>query len=167
MPERNPLPSLRQPAGALGATALALTVLLAGAVSGALAPLERLLAAQMAIRPLPAAYFFLFILVGALLPLLLRWRRRQQPQARAVLDPYLLLLAGQILSEALVVQAGGRGLGVLVGMVFTLLRLLQLLQLRPLAGERRWLQRLLALELVLWSVNATQMLLFRWIPLLR
>lgn len=151
----------------LALSALLLALLLAATRSGLLAPLERGLAAQMASRPLPPVYFLTFILLGALLPLLLRLLHRRQPEAEAVLNPYLLLLAGQILNEAVLVQAGGKGLGVLVGMVFTLLRLVQLLQLRPLAGGRRWLQRLLLLEQALWGFNAAQMLLFRWWPLLR
>ena len=152
--------------GVLATTALAMALLLVGALSGGLAPLERALRAQMAVRPLPLAYFLTFILLGALLPLLLRWLHRRQAEARRVINPYLLLLAGQIVSEAVLVQAGGKGLGVVVGMVFTLVRLVQLLQLRPLAGGRRWLRRLLTLELALWSLNALQMLLFRWLPLL-
>lgn len=161
-----PLISLSRSSGVLRTTALLLTALLAATLSGGLRPLERALADQMARQPLPPAYFLLFILVGALLPLLLRLLHRRQPEAAAVLNPYLLLLAGQILSEMLVITAGGKGLGVLVGLIFTLTRLVQLPQLGALAGDRRWLQRLLGVELLLWSVNVAQMLVFRWWPLL-
>lgn len=161
------LPQLTHGRGVLTLSAVLLLVLLAARWSGVLAPLERSLAAQMASRPLPPAYFLVFILLGALLPLLLRLLHRRQPEAAAVLNPYLLLLAAQILNEAVLVRTGGKGLGVLVGMLFSLLRLVQLLQLRALAGARGWLQRLLLLELALWGFNAAQMLLYRWLPLLR
>jgi hypothetical protein len=98
--------------------------------------------------------------------LVLRWLHQERPETSRVLDPYLALLAGQILTEGLVTRAGGKGLGVLVGMVFTLIRLWQLKLLWPLASRPAWLRRWLVLELVLWSVNALQMLAFRWWPLL-
>jgi hypothetical protein len=96
----------------------------------------------------------------------LRWLHRRRPETARVLDPYLVLLAGQILTEGLVTQAGGKGLGVLVGMVFTLIRLWQLKLLWPLARRPAWLRRWLVLALVLWGGNALQMLAFRWWPLL-
>lgn len=157
---------LLAPRGGAALSAGLAAVLTVAALAGALAPLERGLAGVMAARPLPAWYFLLFILLGALLPLMLRWLHRRQPEGARVLDPYLVLLAGQILTEGLVTRAGGKGLGVLVGMVFTLIRLWQLKLLLPLAQRPAWLRRWLVLELVLWSVNALQMLAFRWWPLL-
>jgi hypothetical protein len=64
------------------------------------------------------------------------------------------------------VLAGGKGLGVLVGMTFTLLRLVQLRQLWPLARSGSRLRPLLRLLEVLWGWNAAQMLIWRWWPLL-
>jgi hypothetical protein len=150
----------------VGISAGLAATLMVAALAGVLAPLERALAAAMASRPLPAWYFLLFILLGALLPLGLRWLHRARPESARVLDPYLVLLAGQILTEGLVTRAGGKGLGVLVGMVFTLIRLWQLKLLWPLARRPGWLRRWLVLELVLWGGNALQMLAFRWWPLL-
>lgn len=152
--------------GAGGISAGLATVLGLAAMGGVLAPLERGLAEEMAARPLPAWYFLLFILLGALLPLVLRWLHRRRPGTSRVLDPYLVLLAGQILTEGLVTRAGGKGLGVLVGMVFTLIRLWQLKLLFPLASREVWSRRWLVLELALWGVNALQMVVFRWWPLL-
>lgn len=133
---------------------------------GWLQPLEKALAAEMAARPVPAWYFLLFILVGALLPLALRLLHGRRPQVRQVLDPYLALLAGQIAAEGVLTRAGGKGLGVLVGMVFTLLRLWQLKLLWPLGADPPWLRRWLGVELVLWCLNALQMVAFRWLPIL-
>ena len=145
---------------------LLLAALLLPAALGLLAPLEAGLSGVMAARPLTRLWFPLFIVVGTALPLLLRLLRRQEPRVRQVLDPYLLLLAGQIVSEVALVLVGGRGLGVLVGMTFTVVRLAQLVQLRPLAAGLPWLRALVLLELLLWGANALQMLLNRWLPLL-
>jgi len=76
------------------------------------------------------------------------------------------LLLGQLISEVLVVLAGGKGLGVLVGMVFTLLRLVQLPQLWPMAARDSGLRLLLLVLAALWGWNALQMLIWRWLPLL-
>lgn len=158
--------SLQRPAGVLRLDLLLLAALLLPAALGLLAPLEAGLRAVMAARPLTKLWFPLFIVVGTLLPLLLRLVRRHDPRVRQVLNPYLLLLAGQIVSEVAVVLVGGRGLGVLVGMAFTMVRLAQLLRLRPLAAGLPWLRALVLLELLLWGANALQMLLNRWLPLL-
>jgi len=108
--------SLRRTAGVLRLDGLLLAALLLPAALGLLAPLERSLTAVMAARPLTPLWFPLFILLGTLLPLVVR--------------------------------------------------LAQLLRLRPLAAGLPWLRGLLLLELVLWGANALQMLLNRWLPLL-
>ena len=152
---RVPPPSVVHPAGVLSLTGVLLLVLLIPAALGWLAPL-----------PLPRFYMPLFIGVGALLPLALRWVQRTRTVVVQVLNPYLLLLLGQLLSELALVLVAGKGLGVLVGSAFTVLRLLQLRLLWPLARGERGLRLLLGLLAVLWSANALQMLLRRWLPLI-
>lgn len=157
---------LRQPHGVLRLNLALLLALLLPAVSGVFSPLEVALRRQMLVRPLPGFWFLLFIGVGALLPLLLRVLCRRLSPVRLVLTPYLLLLAGQIATEVAVVLVAGKGLGVMVGLVFTLVRLGQLVRLWPLATPLGWLRGLVALELGLWGLNAAQMVLNRWLPLL-
>ncbi len=156
---------LRQPSGVLRLNFVLLIALLLPAASGVLGPLEAALRRQMLARPLPGFWFLLFIGAGALLPLLLRVLCRRLPSVRRVLTPYLLLLAGQIVTEMAVVLMAGKGLGVLVGLVFTLVRLGQLIRLWPLAAPVGWLCGLLVLELGLWGLNAAQMFFNRWLPL--
>ena len=103
-------------AGVVRLSGLVLLVLLVPAALGWLHPLEVGLVAAMQSAPLPKLYVPAFILLGALLPLGLRVGQRRIDAVRLVLDPYLLLLLGQLISEVLVVLAGGKGLGVLVGM---------------------------------------------------
>ena len=163
---RVPPPSVVHPAGVLSLTGVLLLVLLIPAALGWLAPLQAGLAAAMGRLPLPRFYMPLFIGVGALLPLALRWVQRTRTVVVQVLNPYLLLLLGQLLSELALVLVAGKGLGVLVGSAFTALRLLQLRLLWPLARGERGLRLLLGLLAVLWSANALQMLLRRWLPLI-
>jgi len=153
-------------AGVVRLSGLVLLVLLVPAALGWLHSLEVGLVAAMQRAPLPKLTMPAFILLGALLPLGLRVGQRRVDAVRLVLDPYLLLLLGQLTSEVLVVLAGGKGLGVLVGMTFTLLRLVQLRQLWPLARSGARLRPLLRLLVVLWGWNAAQMLIWRWWPLL-
>ncbi|MEB3266878.1 MAG: hypothetical protein VKN13_09750 [Cyanobacteriota bacterium] len=158
--------SLRQPLGVLRLNLVLVLVLALPAATGALGPLEASLRRLMLVRPLPPFWFPLFIGVGALLPLLLRLLGRRRSPVRRVLTPYLLLLAGQIATEVAVVLVAGKGLGVLVGLVFTLVRLGQLVALWPLAAPLGWLRGLVVLELGLWGLNAGQIVLNRWLPLL-
>ena len=158
--------SLRQRGGVLRLNLVLLLALLLPASTGALGSLEVALRQQMVARPLPPFWVPLFIVVGALLPLLLWLKGRRQPAVGRVLPPYLLLLAGQITTELAVVLVAGKGLGVLVGGVFTLVRLGQLMWLLPRAAPLGWLRGLLLLELGLWGLNAAKMLLNRWLPLL-
>lgn len=143
-----------------------MALLLPLTLSGALQSLEQALAREMARRPLPPAYFLVFIVLGALLPLLVRWLQRRRLAVVRTLNPYLLLLLGQIVCELVLVKLGGKGLGVLVGLLFSLVRVLQLAQLWPLAADLVWLRALLGLLGVLWSFNIAQMLVQRWWPLL-
>lgn len=140
-------------------------VLAAVALSGALHPLEAQLRGVMRSQPLPPGYFQVFMLGGTLVPLALRLWFRRVSLVITLLDPYLILLLGQILSEILLVLLVGPGLGVIVGFWFTLLRLLQLMRLRPRAAALPWLQVLLSAELLLWLVNAAHILLRRLLPL--
>jgi hypothetical protein len=145
-------------------------VLLVPTLAGRLAPLESALRGVMAARPrpLPSGYLGVFLLLGALLPLLLRLLGRARPAVRQLLDPYLVLLAGQVVSEAILVLAGGVALGVVVGSVFTLLRLGQLLGLAVLLGPRLGgrLRVLLVGLSLLWTLNLLQLVTNRWWPLL-
>jgi hypothetical protein len=101
-----------------------------------------------------------------LLPLAVRIAAARLSVVRRVLDPYLALLAAQLVSEVVVVLSGGKGLGVVVGLVFSLVRLLQLRQLWPMTTTSAWLRRLLLLQLVVWGLNVVQIGVNRLLPLL-
>ncbi len=154
-------PRLSSPRAAAAASVVSLVVLVAAACTGVLKPLEARLVLVMAAHPLPTWYFPTFLLLGSLLPLLVRLLRRRDQALRRLLDPYLILLAGQIATEVVLVLLAGKGLGVVVGFWFTLMRLWQLLQLRINAARMPGVQMLFTLELVLWAVNALHIVLRR------
>ena len=140
-------------------------LLLAVSWTGWMDALELSLRMVMRSRPLPSGYFQVFIVAGTLLPLVLRTVFRRNVLVSGLLDPYLILLLGQIICELLMVLLVGPGLGVVVGFWFTVLRLLQLLQLRAQASAITWLQVVLTAEWLLWMTNAIQILVRRFLPL--
>lgn len=158
--------SLTRVAGVLRLGVLLLLILAVPAATGLLQTLEQTFSAVMARVPLSGAYVLAVALVGALLPLAARIAAARLSVVRTVLDPYLALLAAQLLSEVVVVLSGGKGLGVVVGLVFSLLRLLQLRQLWPMTTTNAWLRRLLLLQVVVWGLNVVQIGVNRILPLL-
>ncbi len=117
-------------------------------------------------RPLPAWYFPIFFLVGALFPLIIRVIYRKRLIVQKILDPYLILLAGQIVSEAVLVSLSDKGAGVIVGAIFTAARILQLLDLFAISKGDRLIHAFLYLELTIWIINLIQIFSNRIIVLL-
>jgi len=87
-------------------------LLLAVSWTGWMDALELSLRMVMRSRPLPSGYFQVFIVAGTLLPLVLRTVFRRNVLVSGLLDPYLILLLGQIICELLMVLLVGPGLGV-------------------------------------------------------
>ena len=107
------------------------------------------------------------IALGFLVPLLALIMRQRDVVVRRCLEPYLLLLLAQVISLLVADALMGEWLMIWVGLVYTLLRLIQLVgllwmsqasdqRLRRLfeLTSRPWLLSLLRIELVLWSINA-------------
>jgi hypothetical protein len=107
------------------------------------------------------------VVAGVIIPLLALLMRYRCRIVRLTLQPYLFLVLAQIAVMVVADMVMGAGLVLWVGLVFTLLRLVQLVGLfsfaqaasRPRRRDGRllwqpsWLRPLLALELLLWSVN--------------
>jgi hypothetical protein len=107
------------------------------------------------------------ISLGILAPLLAWFLRQKDRVVRCCLEPYLLLLLAQVVTLFLADALMGEGLVIWVGFIYTLLRLLQLVELFWLSRSkdprfvkrfnlrsRPWLRDLLRLQLVLWGLNA-------------
>lgn len=82
------------------------------------------------------------VVLGLALPLLLYLIRYQFVLVRGILKPYLLLLAGQIVTMAVASLVMGEGLVLWVGFIYTLLRVLQLW------GALRYLRQLECLRML-------------------
>jgi hypothetical protein len=106
------------------------------------------------------------VLVGILLPVLALIIRQRDIVVRRCLEPYLLLLLGQLLTLIAAEALMGEGLMVWVGFIYTLLRILQLIGILLMANSssphlrrlfdlrrKRWLRDLLIIELGLWGLN--------------
>ncbi|MEX1324857.1 MAG: hypothetical protein AB1Z21_11815 [Synechococcaceae cyanobacterium] len=158
--------SLTHRRGVLWIDGVLLLLFGASAASGLLDSLSQSFMAVMEEAPLSRAYVLAVALLGALLPLAARLIRPRIRAVPAVLDPFLLLLAGQLACEVTVVLLSTKGLAVLVGLVFSLLRLAQVRLLWPISVSIGWLQGLLMLQGVVWGANALQIGVNRIRPLL-
>lgn len=107
------------------------------------------------------------ICLGVLAPLLAWMIHLRDKVVRRCLEPYLLLLLAQMLSLFLADALMGEGLVVWVGLIYTLLRLMQLRELFWMSRSadpriqrlfnlrgRPWLRDLLRLQVLLWGINA-------------
>lgn len=158
--------SLTRSRGVLWLNALLLVFFAVSAATGLLGPLEQAFMAVMAAAPLSRSTIIVITVLGALLPLTAWLTRFRSPAVRAVLDPFLWLLAGQLVSEVTVVLLSSKGLAVLVGLLFSLLRLVQIQRLWILSASVPWLQKLLLLQAAVWGINALQIGVNRIRPLL-
>jgi len=107
------------------------------------------------------------ISLGILAPLLAWLLRQKDRVVRCCLEPYLLLLLAQVVTLFLADALMGEGLAIWVGFIYTVMRLLQLVELFWLSRSkdprivkrfnlraRPWLRDLLRLQLLLWGLNA-------------
>ena len=112
-------------------------------------------------NPLPKYYFHVYFVLGLILPILFRFYSRKRTTLNHIFDSYLILFFFQIVSELVVVLLIGKGISVLVGLVFSCLRVIQLKQFLSISKESRFINRFLYFQLTLWSFNVLQILLNR------
>ena len=132
-----------------------LTLLLTDVV-GLLRPFEIILTARIEESPLPKVYFPIFILLGLLIPLIIKFKNIKNNRINLVISPYLYLLLAQILTELFFVVIIGKGMGVIIGLLFSSLRIVQLRYFWILINNRINLKILVVIQLILWSVNIIQ-----------
>tara|TARA_Y100001968_G_C19261661_1_gene669597 strand:+ start:94 stop:579 length:486 start_codon:yes stop_codon:yes gene_type:complete len=117
-------------------------------------------------EPLPSFYFELFIIIGLVAPIIIRIVNKHIYINKNVLDPYLIFLLGQIITEILVVKLLGKGGGVVVGFLFSSLRLGQLKSLVNHCHKNLIFLAFIYLQLILWSVNCIQIIGNRFLYLI-
>ena len=109
-------------------------------------------------NPLPKFYFPIFFIIGVLIPLALRLLHNNRLFIKSIIDPYLILLFSQIITEIALVLYVGKGSAVIVGFAFTFIRLLQLKKLLYLSRGSNLICAFLYFQLVFWSFNILQII---------
>ena len=117
-------------------------------------------------KPLPKIYFPIFFLIGLVIPLIYFLLFRDRTYVRLIINPYLILLSGQILIELVLVNLLDKWIGVIIGFVFSVLRVIQIRRLSPLSNGSIMMQLFLNVELSLWSFNTLHISLNRIWPLI-
>ncbi len=116
--------------------------------------------------PLPNWHFGIFIIFGLIFPISLRILKRSDLTSRKALDPYLILLLGQILTEIILISISSKGAGVIVGLLFTVTRLVQIRNLLFLFRAQLLIKTFLSIQLLLWMINLINIIGNRMIPLI-
>ena len=130
-------------------------------ILGIMTEVSNLLTTIIEEKSLSKSYFPVFFLLGLIIPLIYLFFARNRIGVRIVIYPYLILLAGQILTEISLVLFLGKGIGVLIGLVFSSARLIQIKQLLLLAKRSRPIQIFLYIQFLLWTFNVVQISLNR------
>ena len=117
-------------------------------------------------KPLANYYFIFFLISGLLFPIGLRFSLVNTTLSKVILEPYLLLMISQVLTEICLVFLFGKALGVIVGYIFSIIRLIQLKQLYPYSKASKLLQFFVIFQGTIWSYNIGHITLNRFLPFL-
>ena len=134
-------------------------------ILGIMTEVSNLLTTIIEEKSLPKSYFPVFFVLGLIIPMIYLFFDRNRTGVRIVIYPYLILLAGQILTEISLVFLLGKGIGVLIGLVFSTARLIQIKQLLCLCERSKLMHSFLYIEFLLWTFNAAQIVINRIYPL--
>ena len=118
------------------------------------------------VNPLPNYYFPIFLIIGILIPAFYYLVIKISKYEKKLLSAYLCFVFLQIISEVLFVSISGKTSAVLIGLIFSILRVFQLSLFLLKAQLRINLRILIFLELILWSFNILQISINRVIPLI-
>ncbi len=110
-------------------------------------------------------YFPLYVILGLILPIILRLKSNDFKIRSKLLDSYLILLSSQILTELLLVPSKGKGIGFIIGMIFTLFRLNQLILFKQTNSCLRIENLFIHSMIAIWGYNLLHIVLYRLIPL--
>ena len=102
--------------------------------------------------------FVIMIIIGLLIPIIIRLLYKHPYINKKILDPYLIFLLGQIFTELLLVQLLGKGAGVIVGFLFSSMRLGQLKSFLHQCQNNQLIISFVYLQLILWSINCVQII---------
>ncbi len=136
-------------------------------ITGNLLKVNTLMISVMEKRPLPTLYFPIFFIICLMIPLISRYVYKANKQTINLLDSYLKLLISQILMEVTFVLLIGKGLGVIIGFLYSILLVLTLVnsvrknRLKfPLP-----IKMLIVILIFMWGSNVYQIMYNRFVPL--
>ena len=125
---------------------------------------ERVLEEIILGNPLPKYYFPLFLILGLIVPLILRAKYKSNSELKLGLDPYFILLFTQIINEIIYSIFIGRSVSIIIGFVFTLVRIEQLFKILSNVSIRR-IRGFFIFILILWSINLLSIIFNRLVHL--
>jgi hypothetical protein len=132
--------------------------IVAGLINSGIMPLD--LGAKSAT---PGYWHQAMILFGLVMPLAILIWQRQQSLVRFIFSAYLILLFAHILMEIGLVVWLGSGIAAIVGVVYSMLRLVQLWAGYDLTIKSdsypQWLTSVLLFLVGIWSINLARLLL--------
>jgi hypothetical protein len=123
------------------------------------------------VTPLGERYWHQFVaLSGLVVPLVILIIKRRDGLVRAVLSPYLGVLAIQIVTEVLFLPGWGKRMSVIIGIIYSVFRLAQLGQGQQLVRSKQKASSRLRLFLLfllsIWTINLLRLLFWHGLNLL-
>ena len=116
-------------------------------------------------NPNKRIYFPVYLILGLIGPIAIRIKSNNYIMKNRILDPYLILLTGQIITEALLVPFKGKGIGFLIGIIFSSFRIRQIILFKRFNSGLIVQKIFLVTMFVIWSYNIIHIILYRIIPL--
>ncbi len=135
-------------------------------LSGILEKLSRQLTLVIEIQPVSKIYFSIFILLSLIVPLIYKISIKLNEQNIKILNSYLLFLLAQIVTEVSFILILDKGVAVIVGLLFSVVRLFHIVSSLKLIRLNKSFSILMKSILILWTINIVQILANRIIPLL-
>ncbi len=116
-------------------------------------------------RPISQFYFPTFVLIGFVLPIIVKLYFLSNREVSRVIDPYLILFFWQIFGEIVLVIVYGNSLGLTTGFTFSLLRVIQIMKLIRVLCKNIFLRIFLITQCTIWTFNCLHIVLNRiiWI----
>ena len=118
-------------------------------------------------KPLPKLYFPFFFVFSLLLPIFSLIKLSKFKLEKELIKYYLKFLGIQIIFEIIFLLISGKGATVIVGLIFSMLRLIQLFEFISIRNVLKSLKLIFVLQFSIWSYNIMQITLNRIIPLVQ
>ncbi len=116
-------------------------------------------------RPLSGSYFLFYLVFGIIIPIIIRFYSKDRAILRSI-DTYMLLIYSQIFTEIVLVILVGKGIGVLIGFTFSMLRLIQVFDILNSNNFNLYFELYMKFIFIIWLINILQITMNRLIFML-